>query len=500
MASILEEVEKFRKELSDRRSIGLSAYDFVEQLTYLLFLKMAHERTQTPLSQPPIIPSEYAWPELAARAGTDLEEQYRRTLDALSKESGLVGLMYRKSKVQIDSPAVLQRLVLNLIGPEGRNWTAIPTKEKGAMFEHLLRKAAPNIGAKASQFYTSRALLQAIVEVVEPKPKERLADPACGTGGTLLAAYTFLASHYDLDRDQKLALQTDSLRGVEALEGAARLAMMNLLLHGNARFEAGTSVVTAADPLLAPPTEHFDVVITNPPFGSETGLESTRPDFWVASANNQLNYLQHAVMMLEMRGRAAVFVPDSVLFLSGDGEKVRRRLLQECRVHTLLRLPTGVSFAPGVRANVLFFERLPATEESATKELWVYDFRTGQRFTPVQSPLRRASLDDFVQAFKPGAVHEREESDRFRRWTMKDLNARPDFNLDVWAHLADGPLMDTRSADEILRDILKRLSTAYERFAEIGRDLGMEVANQIGSEPGTDEDGRADVSVQEQTR
>lgn len=480
MAAILDEVEKFRKELADRRSIGLNAYDFVEQLTYLLFLKMAHERTQPPLNQHSIIPAGYGWPELARQSGVDLEKQYRRTLDALSSVDGLVGLMFRKSQNAISSPAVLQRLVINLVGPEGRNWTAIPAKEKGEMFEHLLRKAAPRIGAKASQFYTSRALLQAIVEVVTPKPGERLADPACGTGGTLLAAYPFLATH-DLDRDQKLALQLDWLRGIESLEGAARLAMMNLLLHGIARFEAETPLISAADPLLKPPTEHFKVIITNPPFGSESGLESARQDFWVATNNNQLNYLQHALLMLEMHGRAAVFVPDNVLFLSGDGEKVRRRLFRECHVHTLLRLPTGISFAPGVKANVLFFDRVPSSGVSATRELWVYDFRTGKHFTPVQSPLQRRDLDDFVDAFKPEAFNMREESERFRRWPMEDLEARDVFNLDVWAHLTDGPVTDPRSPGEILTDILGRLSGAYDRFASIGRELGVDVADGIGA-------------------
>jgi type I restriction enzyme M protein len=485
MVTVLDEVEKFRKELSDRRSIGLNAYDFVEQLTYLLFLKMSHERTQSPLNEASVIPAGYEWPELARRNGAELEQQYRETLDVLSREHGFVGLMYRKSRDAIGSPAVLSRLVRNLVGAEGRSWTAIPAKEKGEMFEHLLRKAAPSIGAKASQFYTSRALLRAIVEVVEPKPGDRIADPACGTGGTLLAAYEFLGQRYDLDRDQKLALQVDSLRGFESLEGAARLAMMNLLLCGIARFDTEAPLVTATDPLLTPPTEHFDVVISNPPFGSETGLESARQDFWVASNNNQLNYVQHSRLMLKLGGRAAIFVPDNVLFLVGDGEKVRRRLFQECRVHTLLRLPTGTSFAPGVKANVLYFDRMAPSSEAATRELWVYDFRTDKRFTPVQSPLRRSDLDDFVAAFKPGAFREREESERFRRWSIDDLNARDAFNLDLWAYLSEAVEIDPRGADEILTDILGRLSTAYDRLAGLGRELGVEVADGIGGAAAT---------------
>lgn len=485
MPSILEEVEKFRKELADRRSIGLSAYDFVEQLTFLLFLKIAHERTDAERNQPAIIPAEYAWPALARQSGVDLEQQYRRTLEALAQQPGLVGLMYRKSQNAISSPAVLKRLVTDLVGSEGRDWTAMPASEKGEMFEHLLRKAAPNIGAKASQFYTSRALLEAIVEVVAPRPGERLADPACGTGGTLLAASEFLTERYDLDRDQKSRVQTNVMRGTESLDGAARLAMMNLLLHGRATFAAHEPMIVAGDPLLVPPAEHFKLVVTNPPFGSETGLESSRQDFWVASRNNQLNYLQHVVLMLEINGRAAIFVPDNVLFLGGEGEKVRRRLLSECKVHTLLRLPTGVSFATGIKSNVLFFDRLAPSGRPATRELWVYDFRTDKHFTPSRSPLRRGDLDDFVSSYCGGNLDAREETDRFRRWTLEDLDARTDFNLDVWAYLESGPELDLRPANEILGDLLARLNRAYHGLTDIGRAMHIETGPGQNGPPET---------------
>jgi type I restriction enzyme M protein len=484
MGTIAQDVEKYRKQLADRRSIGLNAYGFAEQLTYLLFLKMVHERTVAPMNQPSLVPAAYSWSELARRAGSDLESHYRETLEALSKETGLVGLMYRKARTAFNAPAVLKDLIENLVAPEGRNWTATPTAEKGAMFEDLLRKAAPNIGAKASQFYTPRALLAAIIDVMRPRPEEQLADPACGTGGTLLAAHRFISKHYDLDRDQKRALQLTALRGTESLEGAARLAMMNLLLHGIARFDGETPIVAAADPLTSAPAEHVNVVITNPPFGAESGVESTRVDFWVATANNQLNYLQHAVLMLDIGGRGAVFVPDNVLFLRGDGEKVRRRLLRDCRVHTLLRLPTGISFAPGVKANVLFFDRLAGAEERVgTEELWVYDLRTGNRFTPARSPITAAHLKDFVESFCSGHLDRREESDRFRRWTFDELDARPDFNLDVWAYISDGPIVDSRPANEILIEMLQKVAGAYDHLATIGDELGVEPSGPLASTP-----------------
>lgn len=477
---ILADVEAFRKELSNRRSIGLNSLDFAEQLTYLVFLKLAHERTE--LGYEAIVPAEYGWSELARNTGADLERRYRETLEFLSTQPGLVGLIYRKAQNQISAPAVLARLVKELVGPEGRNWTGLHAAEKGEMFEHVLRKAAPVIGSKASQFYTSRPLFEALVEVVQPEPDESFCDPACGTAGSLIATYQYLARKSDLDRDQKLALQTGALTGIESLETAARLGMMNLILHGIARLETeGEALIAASDPLAAAPKRHFDVVITNPPFGSESAGSSSRADFW-AEGNNQLNYLQHVRLMLEIPGRAAVFVPDDVLFLGGDGEKVRRRLLTECRVHTLLRLPTGISFAQGVKSNVLFFDRVPLSGKAATSELWVYDFRTGNRFTPVQSPLKRADLDDFVSAFCPGRMHEREESDRFRRWTLDELKARPEFNLDIWANIPQGPVIDTRPAEEIVPEMLGLLASAHSRIAALGRELGITLAESPSSE------------------
>ena len=392
------------------RDDGLSYGDYLEQLTYLLFLKMADEQTKPPFSRPAIVPEGLDWPSLLARDGDELEVHYRHILTELGRGSGMLGVVFRKAQNRIQDPAKLRRLVVDLIDRE--SWLTLDADVKGDAYEGLLEKNAEDVKSGAGQYFTPRPLIRAIVEVMRPEPGMRIADPACGTGGFLLAAYESIAGSGLLDPDQKRFLRYEALRGWEIVDNTARLCVMNLLLHGIGSEEADSPIVVD-DALKSDPGERFEMVLTNPPFGrkssmtfvSEEGevaredLVVVRDDFWASTSNKQLNFVQHVKTLLAINGRAAVVVPDNVLFEGGAGETVRRKLLEECDVHTLLRLPTGVFYAQGVKANVLFFDRKPASETAATRELWVYDLRTNQHFTLKQNPLRYEHLQDFVAAY-----------------------------------------------------------------------------------------------------
>ena len=316
----------------------------------------------------------------------------------------------------------------------------------------------------------------------------RICDPACGTGGFLLAAHDYVSrSNPHLDPDQKRHLRFDALHGWEIVDNTARLCVMNLLLHGIGAEDAD-SPIRVDDALKADPGERFEMVLTNPPFGRKSSMtvvnaegESEREDlvvlrddFWASTSNKQLNFVQHVRTLLHIEGKAAVVVPDNVLFEGGAGETVRRKLLHECDVHTLLRLPTGVFYAQGVKANVLFFDRKPASETPWTKELWIYDLRTNQHFTLKQNPLGREHLDDFVAAYKPEARHAREESERFKRFTYEELLQRDKVSLDI-AWLRDKSLEDLDNLpppEVIAQEIVEDLEAALAEFSQIAASLG----------------------------
>lgn len=470
------------------RDDGLSYGDYVEQLTYLLFLKMAHERTQTPWNEDSKIPAGYDWPSLLDEDGPELEAHYTVLLNELGKQPGLLGLIFRKSQNRIQDPAKLKRLIVDLI--DGVTWLGLDVDVKGDAYEGLLEKNAADVKTGAGQYFTPRALIRAMVDCAQPHPGEKIADPACGTGGFLLAAHEYLSRHYDLDRDQKRALREDTFAGVEIVDNTARLCAMNLFLHGiGGTSPDATPPIEVRDALLAEPPEKVDLVLANPPFGrkssvtiaGEDGRESreaqtvARQDFWATTANKQLNFVQHIRSMLRIGGRAAMVVPDNVLFEGGAGETIRRRLVEDCDVHTLLRLPTGIFYAQGVKANVIFFERKAASSESATKELWVYDFRTNQHFTLKTKQMTRPDLEPFVRAFKPGEpLTAREETEQFKRWRYEELAKRDGFNLDVWAEVKDESLTDAESLpppEVIAEEIVEHLSAALAQFEAVAAEL-----------------------------
>ena len=463
------------------RDDGVSYGDYVEQLTYLLFLKMAEEHSRPPFNKPSTIPDEYGWEALASKEGDALEIHYRHTLEALGKEHGLLGVIFRKSQNKIQDPAKLRRLV-ELIGKE--TWVGLDMDVKGEIYEGLLQKNAEDAKSGAGQYFTPRALIQAMVEVTQPEPCQTIADPACGTGGFFLAERDYLVKNYQLDREQSVFLKEETFHGTEIVDSAARLSAMNLYLHG---IGSDKSPVNVADSLLSEPKEHYDLVLTNPPFGKKSSYTVVngdgkvekdkqtyeRDDFWATTSNKQLNFLQHVRSMLKINGKAAVVVPDNVLFEGGAGEAIRRKLLSECDVHTLLRLPTGIFYAQGVKANVLFFERKAGREESWTETLWIYDLRTNKHFTLKESPLSLEDLTDFIECYNPKNRHERKETERFKPFQYDDLIKRDKVSLDIF-WIKDESLEDTDNLPEpdiIAGEIAENLQTAIEQFSLIYEDL-----------------------------
>lgn len=474
------------------RDDGLSYGDYVEQLTYLLFLKMAHERTQAPWNQPSVIPAGHDWPALLSREGDALEVQYRRTLEALGRHQGMLGLIFRKAQNKIQDPAKLRRLVVDLIDRE--QWVALDADVKGDAYEGLLEKNAQDTKGGAGQYFTPRSLIQAVVECVAPRPGETVCDPACGTGGFLLAAHDHVVSrHPHLDRKAKRHLKLEAFRGVELVDGVARLCAMNLLLHGIGP-TAGEEVEPAVrvdDALRLDPGDRFDVILTNPPFGRKSSvrmvnaegeeerqdLTVVRDDFWTSTSNKQLAFVQHVKTLLRIGGRAAVVVPDNVLFEGGAGEIVRRKLLHECDVHTLLRLPTGIFYAQGVKANVLFFDRREASATPQTSRLWVYDLRTNHHFTLKTNPLKRADLDEFVACYNPANRRDRRPTwdqaesptGRWRAYDYGELVARDKASLDVF-WLKDEALeasANLPAPEVIAAEIVEDLRAALAEFEQL---------------------------------
>lgn len=469
------------------RDDGVGVLDYTEQLTYLLFLKMAHERATRPLAPQQILPEQYSWQRLLDAKGFDLELLYSQMLVELGNQPGTIGTIFRKAQNRVQDPAKLQRLVHDLIGQE--NWSQTGTDINGDAYESLLAKGASDKGSGAGQYFTPRPLIQAIVDVVQPGVNDTVVDPACGTGGFLLAAHEHVAHDtLTMTPTQKNHLRDRFVHGVELVDGTARLAAMNLLLHGIGTAN-GDSLIDVRDSLSADPGERWTVVLTNPPFGRKSSITTVgadgrearedtvieRNDFVASTSNKQLNFLQHIMTILEVNGRAAVVLPDNVLFEGGAGETIRRKLLGDFDLHTMLRLPTGIFYAQGVKANVLFFDKKRANPgQHWTEKLWVYDLRTNEHFTLKQNPLQRHHLDDFVSCYLPGAPRsERIETERFRAFSYDEIVARDKANLDItW--LKDDSLTDLDnlpSPDVIAREIVEDLTAALAEFEAVASAL-----------------------------
>jgi type I restriction enzyme M protein len=480
-SSIVQKVWNYCNVLRDD---GVSYGDYVEQLTYLIFLKMADERSKPPFKQASGIPSGLDWQSLLQKDGDALEVHYRHILETLGKEKGMLGVIFRKAQNKIQDPAKLRRLIEMI---NGEVWIGLDIDVKGDIYEGLLQKNAEDTKSGAGQYFTPRPLIKALVEVVKPKPGMTIHDPACGTGGFLLAAHDYISGNYTLNIEQKKALRYNTFSGKDIVDNVVRLCVMNLYLHGIGSDE---SPIETGDSLISDAGERFDMVLTNPPFGKRSSITIVnsegkvekdtlvyeRQDFAATTSNKQLNFLQHVKTILKINGKAVIVVPDNVLFEGGAGETVRKKLLDECDVHTLLRLPTGLFYAQGVKANVLFFDKKPASEKPWTDKLWIYDLRTNTHFTLKTNPLSYEDMQDFIRCYNPSNRFERQEAERFKEFTYDEIMKRDKVNLDIF-WLKDESLEDSANLPEpgvIAREIADNLESALEQFSDIFEELGEE--------------------------
>ena len=477
---------------SPLRDDGVSYGDYLEQLTYLIFLKMSDEYSRPPYKKDTGIPKGCTWSDMNTLKGAELEEQYKRTLETLASEGGILGQIFSQASNKISNAAILYRIV-QMIDKE--KWVSMSSDVKGEIYEGLLQKNAEDIKSGAGQYFTPRPLIRAMVECLRPEPMKTIADPCCGSGGFFLAAQEFLANpkNYTLDRAQKAFLKNETFYGNELVKTTFKMALMNLYLH-NIGDIYGNVPVTQGDSLLTDPGWRVDYVLTNPPFGKKSSITMTneegeeeqedlvynRQDFWTTSSNKQLNFVQHINTILKATGKAAIVVPDNVLFEGGAGETVRQKLLQTTDLHTILRLPTGIFYKPGVKANVIFFDKKPASPARQTKEVWIYDFRTNIHFTLKQNPMSDADLRDFVSCYNPVNRHKRRETyskknpdGRWRKFSVDEILKRDKTSLDIF-WIKDRSLADLDNLPDpetLADDIIENLQRALESFQELKKQL-----------------------------
>lgn len=475
---------------SPLRDDGVSYGDYLEQLTYLIFLKMADEYSKPPYERETGISEGFAWSDMNMLKGAELENKYKVILEKLGEQSGILGKIFKGATNKISNVSILYRVV-QMINNE--KWVSMSSDVKGEIYEGLLQKNAEDIKSGAGQYFTPRPLIKAMVECLRPEPMKTIADPCCGSGGFFLASQTFIADNYKLDREQKEFLKNNTFYGNELVANTYKLALMNLYLH-NIGDIYGDVPITLGDALLSDPRVRVDYVLTNPPFGKKSSITFTneegeqenedlvynRQDFWTTSSNKQLNFVQHINTILHSSGKAAVVVPDNVLFEGGAGETICEKLLQTTDLHTILRLPTGIFYKPGVKANVIFFDKRPASPDTQTKEVWIYDFRTNIHFTLKQHPMKDSDLRDFISCYNPENRYERNETwsednpdGRFRRFDINDIMQRDKKSLDIF-WIKDKSLADLDNLpcpNELAVDIIENLQSALESFQELQHKL-----------------------------
>ncbi len=462
------------------RDDGVGYGDYLEQLTYLLFLKLAHEYAQPPYSRQTQIPKGYDWPSLTARTGEPLESHYLAVLHQLGEKPGMLGAIFFKAQNKIQDPAKLARLVQMI---DAESWISLGVDTKGDLYEGLLQKNAEDTKSGAGQYFTPRVLIDAMVACVRPEPMKSIADPACGTGGFFLGAYNWLTRPgTTLNKSQKAFLRDETFHGNEIVASTRRMCLMNLFLHNIGELD-GEPSIDRSDALIAEPKRKVDYVLANPPFGKKSSMTITneegeedrealtyqRQDFWETTSNKQLNFLQHIVSMLKVDGRAAVVLPDNVLFEGGAGEKIRRKLLENCDVHTILRLPTGIFYAQGVKANVVFFDNAPKDGRVHTKGVWFYDLRTNKHFTLKTRPLKLDDLRDFIECYHPENRHVRKATERFQFYSYEELMARDKASLDIFWLKDDSldNLADLPPPDVLQQEIIDHLEAALAAFRDV---------------------------------
>ena len=451
---------------------GIGFTDYITQLTYLLFLKMDDENVKI-FAEDSAIPEGYRWDDLISLDGHDLIDQYEETLKVLSGQDNLIGTIYTKAQNKIDKPVYLKKVITMI---NEHNWLSMDGDVKGAIYEKILEKNGQDKKSGAGQYFTPRALINAMVDVTMPQIGETVCDPACGTAGFLLAAYDYMKTQSN-NEDKLRFLRENAIFGTDNTALVVTLASMNLYLHG---IGTNRSPVVCDDSLEKTPSHMVDVILANPPFGTRPAgsVEINRPDFYVETKNNQLNFLQHIMVMLKANGRAAVVLPDNVLFEGNAGEVIRKKLLSDFNLHTILRLPTGIFYAQGVKANVLFFQK-----GSPTKEIWFYDYRTGIKHTLATNPLQRHHLDDFVKCYNAENIAGRVETfdaetnpnGRWRKFSIDEILKRDKTSLDItWIKLDSddedftlAQLMDIiKTESDTIRDAVSQLQALVSNIEE----------------------------------
>jgi len=486
------------------RDDGVGYGDYLEQITYLLFLKMADELNKPPYSKGLVFPklkdvegkeipdSETCdWENLSSKRGAELESFYSQLLRTLSTEKGMLGQIFTKSQNKIQDPAKLLK-VINMIDRE--EWNMMGADIKGKIYEGLLQKNAEDTKSGAGQYFTPRALIKAIVACVQPKPMKTISDPACGTGGFFLAAYDWMVENHKLDRDEKAFLKNNTFHGNEIVANTRRMCLMNIYLHNIGEID-GDSFINPNDALISDDGSRYDYVLANPPFGKKSSMTFTneagdivkedlsynRQDFWETTSNKQLNFLQHIKTQLKITGEAAVVLPDNILFEGGAGEEVRKQLMKTTELHTILRLPTGVFYAQGVKANALFFNNKPASKKPWTKEVWFYDYRTNIHHTLKRKTMTVTDLADFVKLFNPKNISKRKATwseknpeGRWRKYSYKEILARDKTSLDIF-WLKDKSLTDLDNLpdpDILANEIIENIESGLSSFREIMEVIG----------------------------
>lgn len=443
---------------------GVGYTDYITQLTYILFLKMDEEKEELGLKS--TVPDGYKWKDLAGLSGTDLVEKYEEILKELSNDEGLIGTIFTRATNKIDRPVMLAK-VIEMVAEE--NWYMMEGDFKGAIYEAILEKNGQDKKSGAGQYFTPRALIQAMVDVVNPKITETVADPACGTGGFLLAAFEHMKTQ-SKDIEKQKFLKNDALHGADNTSLVVTLASMNLYLHD---IGVNKSPIAYQDSLIDTSDKMYDVVLANPPFGTRpqgsVEVAANRPEF-IKTSDNQVNFLQHIMSIVREGGRVGVVLPDSVLTDTGATEKVREKLMKDFNLHTILRLPTGIFYANGVKTNVLFFEK-----GKPTKDIWVYDYRTGIKHTMATKPMTRAHLQDFVDCYCSGHEQDRaatySETEPNGRWRcFSEEEVKKADNLDFkWIDLEE---KDERTIAEVLEDMQAESDGIAEAVAKLKELLG----------------------------
>ena len=494
-SAIVSRVWSFANVLRDD---GVGYGDYLEQITYLLFLKMADELSKPPYGKQIHFPrlkdvegredpdgDRCDWETLSSKRGAELEAFYGQLLRSLATEPGMLGQIFVKSQNKIQDPAKLLK-VINMI--DEQEWSLLDADVKGEIYEGLLEKNAEDTKSGAGQYFTPRPLIRAMVRCLQPEPLKTIIDPACGTGGFFLAAYDYIIWAHELDRQEKKFLKNDTFHGNEIVANTRRLCLMNMFLHGIGEID-GEPSISPNDALISDDGSRYDYVLANPPFGKKSSMTITneageqerhdltynRQDFWASTSNKQLNFLQHIRTLLKTSGKAAVVLPDNVLFEGGAGETVRKQLLESTDLHTILRLPTGIFYAHGVKANVLFFDNKPAAREPWTKEVWIYDYRTNVHHTLKKRPLRVEDLQPFIECYKAGNRGARVEKPegRWRKFTYDEIVVRDKTNLDIF-WLRDESLTDLENLPEpdvLAEEIIESLEAALEGFRSVVAEL-----------------------------